>query len=276
MKKITSVILIVVLMVSSLVMASANQKVRVEVNGRSVDFGNVSAFVDEYNRTQVPIKFIAEELGAKVDWNSSKRLVTINDDKQKIELIIGEKQATVNGQVRKFDSKAMIVNSRTFVPLKFVSTILGAKVEWIAKDNLVKITTGVGGVEVGEEIEVNQYGEIKDRSITLALEKEYLDSIKVSGTKISGRLPKAPKGFVMKGNIYLEFKDGTTRGLAGTDVRAINRMIEGEKFTFDMGIDISKLSEITSRVSVANKENGMTNGGSVIRYKANKITELEW
>ncbi len=94
-------------------------------------------------RTMLPIRFIAEALGAKVDWKETgvdMGIVTITKDDIKIEITINSDTAYVNGNAVKLDSPAFIENDRTYLPLRFISENLGAKVEWIEDVQQVVIT----------------------------------------------------------------------------------------------------------------------------------------
>ncbi|MFC0211907.1 copper amine oxidase N-terminal domain-containing protein [Paenibacillus chartarius] len=79
-------------------------------------------------RSMVPIRFIAEALGAKVDWNGAERRVTLVKDDVKVELVIDQKHAYVNGELNVLDSPAVIRDDITFVPVRFVSESLKMKV----------------------------------------------------------------------------------------------------------------------------------------------------
>ena len=92
------------------------------------------------DRTMLPIRFIAEALGAKVDWIESSQTVKVTTDGIEIVLVIGENYATVNGKKVELDSPAFIENDRTYLPLRFVSENLGAKVEWLEETQQVIIT----------------------------------------------------------------------------------------------------------------------------------------
>ena len=92
------------------------------------------------DRTMLPARFVAENLGAKVAWDEEKRLVTITDGEVTILLTIGEETATVNGKKVKLDSPAFIENDRTYTPIRFIAEELGAKVEWIESEQKVVIT----------------------------------------------------------------------------------------------------------------------------------------
>ena len=97
-------------------------------------------FIDSTtNRTYVPIRAITESFGAKVQWNSQSQTVTIDLDNTRIELQIGSTSAKVNGKNLYLEAPPTIVNSRTFVPLRFISESLGAKVQWFPEDRVIKI-----------------------------------------------------------------------------------------------------------------------------------------
>ncbi|MFE5321177.1 copper amine oxidase N-terminal domain-containing protein [Paenibacillus sp. NPDC056579] len=79
-------------------------------------------------RTMVPIRFIGEALGAKVDWNGQERKVTLVKDDVKVELVIDRKDALVNGKPSELDAPAIIRDSITLVPVRFVSESMNMKV----------------------------------------------------------------------------------------------------------------------------------------------------
>lgn len=93
----------------------------------------------------LPARFVAENLGAKVEWDGEKQLVTITGKNEKDEditilITIGAPTAKVNGKEIKLDSPAFIENDRTYTPIRFISENLGASVEWVEKDQKVIIT----------------------------------------------------------------------------------------------------------------------------------------
>jgi hypothetical protein len=80
----------------------------------------------------VPLRAVGEALGAEVEWISAEQKVTVELDSTKLELIIGQISPEL-------DVPAMIINSRTLVPLRYVSEKLGSLVEWSAEDKSIKI-----------------------------------------------------------------------------------------------------------------------------------------
>lgn len=101
---------------------------------------NDVAPVIKNERTMLPARFVAEALGAKVDWDGEAKTVTITKDKTVIVITIDSDKATVNGKEVKLDSPAFIENSRTYTPIRFIAEALGATVEWNEKTEEVTIT----------------------------------------------------------------------------------------------------------------------------------------
>ncbi len=91
-------------------------------------------------RTMLPIRFVAEALGATVDWDADNQRVTITKGDLIIEIYIGSDVAYVNGQPVQLDSPAFAENNRTYLPLRFVAETLGALVEWDQATRTVTIT----------------------------------------------------------------------------------------------------------------------------------------
>lgn len=73
--------------------------------------------------TMVPLRFVAEGLGAAVTWDGEQQLVGVALDGSSFTLRIGE---TLPG----LPVAAMIRDNRTFVPLRYVMETLGAGVFW--------------------------------------------------------------------------------------------------------------------------------------------------
>jgi len=101
-----------------------------KVNGETKVM-DVAPFINSDGRTMVPVRFIAEAMGLKVKWDGEKRQVLISGENKEIVLTIDSNIAMVDGTPVKMDTKAVIVNSRTFVPLRFVAEAFGFQVEWI-------------------------------------------------------------------------------------------------------------------------------------------------
>ena len=98
------------------------------------------------DRTMLPARFVAENLGATVEWNEKDELVTITGKNLKtgedvtILIKINSDIAYVNEKEVKLDSAAFIENDRTYTPIRFISEELGADVTWVESEQKVIIT----------------------------------------------------------------------------------------------------------------------------------------
>jgi sugar lactone lactonase YvrE len=87
-------------------------------------------------RTMVPIRFIAESLGAEVGWDNTTKSITIEKEGIVISLQIGnveayiEKEDVIGRERITLEAPPEIVSARTFVPLRFVSEAFGASLDW--------------------------------------------------------------------------------------------------------------------------------------------------
>ncbi len=93
------------------------------------------------DRTMLPIRFIAEALGAEVIWTETEpNKILIKKENIEIIINIGSDTTLVNGKKVELDSPTFIENDRTYLPLRFISENLGAKVEWVEDNQQVIIT----------------------------------------------------------------------------------------------------------------------------------------
>ena len=91
------------------------------------------------DRTMLPARFVAENLGAAVEWDAEARVVTVKSEAVEIKLTIDSDIATVNGVEETLDSPAFIENDRTYTPVRFIAEKLGKTVEWDAELKMVLI-----------------------------------------------------------------------------------------------------------------------------------------
>jgi len=98
--------------------------------------------VNQNGRVLVPMRALFESLGAEVNWDHETRMITAHKGAVTVEMSPDTNLATVNGQEVQLDVKPIIVEGRTLVPLRFVSTALGADVGWDGAKETVTIRTG--------------------------------------------------------------------------------------------------------------------------------------
>ncbi|RXE57692.1 copper amine oxidase N-terminal domain-containing protein [Acetivibrio mesophilus] len=225
--KILTVILVITYLFSVPTFA-VDLPIRVVVNGTKINFPDVEPFIDENSRTQVPIRFVGEALGADVGWDGNTKKVTITLNGRKVVLQIGNKNYEVNGQKKQMDTVALLKESRTFVPVRFVSEALGATVKWNANIKTVYIdmngdvipspdpTEGsvkyYDGIAFNDATDVDAYGRIKiEKSKEFLLKlADQLRFVKENGKYyIECTYPEIPEGYEWSLGITVFDKDGT-------------------------------------------------------------------
>ena len=128
--------------VMSICTATYAANVNVQLNGELIDFtdaaGNKVEAQTVNSRTMVPLRKIFELLGAEVGWDSETRTALASKGDTKIKLQINNEIAeiTKGGETKqiKLDSKPILIDNRTMVPLRFISESLDKQVGWDAKN----------------------------------------------------------------------------------------------------------------------------------------------
>ena len=150
MKKIVS-ILIALSTVLSLTVSSYAAGISVKVDGRTVAFRENPKPVIISDRTYVPIRRVLEYMGAKVEWNSEKRTVSVTsaDNITVVVLTIDSPEINVytftsvlhaDKETIQSDVAPIILNDRTMLPIRVIAEALGADVDY-DESGVAEITT---------------------------------------------------------------------------------------------------------------------------------------
>jgi hypothetical protein len=151
-----------------------------EVNGQPVTM-DVAPFL-ENGRTWVPVRFVAEKLGADVQWDPITKGITIRQSGITIELVLDSATIQVNGHATGMDVAPFLRQDRTWVPLRFVVENLGSTVRWVAKPQEVIIRKGYFDAATVAFI---RNGELMLNDLSRGLERTLVSSDPVLGT-VSG------------------------------------------------------------------------------------------
>lgn len=109
--------------------------VRVELDGAALNGTEVPAVVVK-GRTVAPLRWVAERLGAKVEWVQGVAQVVVTRGSDTVVLTMGKSTAQVNGVQRTLPDSvpamAMFYGGQghTMVPIRFFSEVLGYTVTW--------------------------------------------------------------------------------------------------------------------------------------------------
>ena len=187
-KKIVSLCLTAAMTLSmAAVSAENNNSVTVNINGEAVDFSkydNVMPYI-ENDITLIPIRAIAEGLGCEVSWDGENQTVEIKGLNDEILLTINSSTAVVNNETVTLDVPAQVVDDRTFVPLRFISENMGAKVEWNEEANLITIETERKGGPMGAGNNGFAMGTQGDRQANIETDPEIVSVINEGADKFA-------------------------------------------------------------------------------------------
>lgn len=115
-----------------------------KINGKNFTM-DVAPFIDKgSDRTLVPLRFIGEALTASIDWDNKERKAIYKLGNETLYFWISRKEAQIiigknYSKKISLDVAPIIVNSRTFVPVRYVSELLGAEVKWDGKTQKITI-----------------------------------------------------------------------------------------------------------------------------------------
>lgn len=115
------------------------QTITVSVNGLPQNLSQPA--VARNGTTYIPVRDIAEALGAEVWWNEDSQTVGINKGDTRIAFVIGSASARVNG-VKMAMQPSYVAAGRTMVPVRFLAEAMGARVSWNGDTQTVSISTG--------------------------------------------------------------------------------------------------------------------------------------
>jgi hypothetical protein len=145
MKKSLVIICCLIFLFSNVSTSSAlsrNIPISITVNGHYI-YTDSEPFMQN-GSILVPLKFVADTLGANVEWNHEEKSVLIITEEKTIQIHINKALTYVDPELERPSVAPIISKSRTMVPLRFIAEKLDCKVEWdestytadITKENL--------------------------------------------------------------------------------------------------------------------------------------------
>jgi hypothetical protein len=90
-------------------------------------------------RTFVPLRSIAEDMGANVEWIPKDSMILVQKKPLQIEMKIGKLMVVINGKTRYIDVPPLLYKNTTMIPLRYIAETLGGKVSWNAQGQRIKI-----------------------------------------------------------------------------------------------------------------------------------------
>ena len=139
-KKIIAMILTAVTALSLSAFVFADDAVNVLINGEKITFTDVAPYISN-ERTLVPMRTIFESLGATVEWDADTRTIVSYDPVSDVSIVmqIDSNIMFVNETPVELDVPAVIVGSRTIVPVRAVAEGMNSVVNWNGDTRTVTI-----------------------------------------------------------------------------------------------------------------------------------------
>lgn len=102
------------------------------VNGvkKEIDPGKSTSAIIIDGRTLLPIRAVVEEMGGTITWDQKEKRIGIKLGEIDMKLWLNKKEAILNNKNILIDVAPILHNDRTMLPLRFVTSNLGADIDW--------------------------------------------------------------------------------------------------------------------------------------------------
>ncbi len=188
-------------MVSLAPTADAVSDIRLLVNGNDITSKSAPVIVND--RTLVPVRFVAEELGADVQWDGEAYTVTITKGDRVIFLTIGSQLVEYDNGPSCIvsDVAPRIINDRTYVPIRLISNAFGIGISWDDATRTVSVDSSkVSSVEAFYDADMTSLSHGDELTGPLEIGIAAGDAIRARTTEIRLMLLEkgTTKGLVIK------------------------------------------------------------------------------
>lgn len=102
------------------------------------EFINTPAVLDAFTgRTLVSIRVIAEVFDYKVGWDEQTSTASIANDRKKIYFWVNTAFASVDGEIEMMDVPTVIIDSRIYVPVRYIAEKFGMSIFWYGNERKI-------------------------------------------------------------------------------------------------------------------------------------------
>jgi len=114
-------------------------KTQATVDGKNVKLPGAPFVQKGTNTNYLPLRFVADTLGAQVVWNNASKRVTVLRGDKMLELWVGKESMTVNGARQTSSVAPIVIKGSVYVPVRVISEQLGHTVDWASKTKTITI-----------------------------------------------------------------------------------------------------------------------------------------
>lgn len=142
----------VLLFIQVSIATEQEHKIKIILNDEVVSFSEKTGypFLDKNERLQVPFRVILEKFGAKVSWNGTDKIATAKKGDITVKVPIGKKYIYRNNDLVVNDTESMIVDGRTYLPIRVVMEAFNCEVDWSGKDQTLYIKNEMGSITISK------------------------------------------------------------------------------------------------------------------------------
>ncbi len=173
-KRLMASLIIMGLMVANMGFAAAPQTVGLQIEDKIVAFTTTTGypFVDANNRTLVPFRAAMEAFGATVSWEGATQTAIAVKGDVTVAVTIGQASIVKNGVTLANDTKAVVKDGRTYLPIRAVLKAFDAYVNWNGYRQRVEVTSNPNKspileleMSTGEKMTLMLYPEIAPATV---------------------------------------------------------------------------------------------------------------
>ncbi|MEJ8553808.1 glycosyl hydrolase family 18 protein [Tepidibacter sp. Z1-5] len=121
-----------------------NKKIHFVIDNHELTFDKSDnlgiPFIDENNRTLVPIRKALEAIDVDVSYNNSDRIVHATKGDHNLRIPIDKNFIYLDEQKVQMDTKAIIKDGRTYIPLRYVFESFNYKITWHESSKTIIVT----------------------------------------------------------------------------------------------------------------------------------------
>lgn len=172
--------------------AYAYDNLSIEVNDHLIEFTkDTGAPFIKSGRTLVPLRVVVESLDAEVRWDNELRQAIVIKNDITIKVPIDKAYIYKDNKKILNDSKATIINGRTYLPIRVVMESFGYQVDWNGNTRSILINDRINKELKNGIVSLHQKLTINNRSIQI---NGYKIDLKNENVKVETALAKAVVG----------------------------------------------------------------------------------
>ncbi|CAM4014353.1 copper amine oxidase N-terminal domain-containing protein [Alkalicoccus chagannorensis] len=104
------------------------------------DRRHLDGAIHKNDRVLVPMRAVAEELGAQVTWIQEEQAIEITDDDNSLRFQIDNPTADINGEAETLEQAPILEDNTTMVPVRWLANTFGTSVYWSSSNQHVGLS----------------------------------------------------------------------------------------------------------------------------------------